>query len=195
MTSFIIEYLFDSFFLTNSNNACPNITDSSSIFTPYTLSDLYVAAYGNPNPSNITGYWLRVQFCVSQIGSSTAPTCSNTSVPNISSVQCYTRQDIQITYANVGSVTNPQPILGAVVFYYQGLVSDLFLECMHIFFPIFRLQHRQHQYSLHRRLLFKMYQIHLRLEGIKYHDLILEYRVIFSIHSLLIVLHLQLHSH
>ncbi len=82
-----------------------------------------MAAYGNPDPSNITGYWLPVTLCTSEIGSNSQPVCQTGSVPSPSAAQCYIRLDIQIAYANIGSVTNPQPILGAVIFHYQRVVS------------------------------------------------------------------------
>jgi len=96
-----------------------------------------VAAYGNPDPTNITGYWLPVTFCASEIGSANEPVCSNVSVPSPSAGQCYTRLDIQIAFANIGSVTNAQPILGAVIFHYQSTVSKKFLD--HVYLPFKRL--------------------------------------------------------
>jgi hypothetical protein len=93
---------------------------------PFSSLNLYVAAYGNPDPSNITGYWLPVTFCTSETGSSNDPVCQPVSVSTPTSGQCYNRLDIQIAYANIGSVTNPQPILGAVVFHYQRVVSEKF---------------------------------------------------------------------
>jgi hypothetical protein len=97
-----------------------------NIFVPFSSVNVFVAAYGNPDPANITGYWLPVTYCTSEIGSSNAPVCQQGSVPTPSSNQCYIRLDIQIAYANVGSVTNPQPVLGAVVFHYQRVVSEKF---------------------------------------------------------------------
>ncbi len=112
----------------NTSSNCPNITNSSNILLPFSSSNLYVSAYGNPDPSNITGYWLPVTFCTSEIGSSAAPVCQTGSAPISSAGQCYNRLDIQIAYANIGSVTNPQPILGAVIFYYQRVVSEKFFD-------------------------------------------------------------------
>lgn len=120
------------------SNGCPNINQSTNVFTPYDVGNLYVAAYGNPNPSNITGYWLPVQFCTSEIGSSVDPVCSeSSSILNTVTSECYIRLDIQIIYANIGSVTNPQPILGAVVFHYQRTVSDKFLNYIYSSFQTF----------------------------------------------------------
>ncbi|CAF4358472.1 unnamed protein product [Rotaria sp. Silwood2] len=90
---------------------------------PFNSFNLYVAVDGNPNPSNISGYWLPVTYCIFEIGSSNEPVCQQGSIPNPSIDQCYTRLDIQIAYANIGSVTNPQPILGAVVFHYQSVAK------------------------------------------------------------------------
>jgi hypothetical protein len=102
-----------------------------------------VAAYGNPDPTNITGYWLPVTYCTSAIGSTNQPVCQTGSVPTLSAGQCYTRLDVQIAYANIGAVTNPQPILGAVVFHFQTIVSENFLD--HVYLHCFyRVQHRQH---------------------------------------------------
>jgi hypothetical protein len=36
---------------------------------------------------------------------------------------CYVKLDIQIAYTNIGSIYNPQPVLSAVIFNYQGIVS------------------------------------------------------------------------
>jgi hypothetical protein len=94
---------------------------------PVSSSALYVAVYGNSDPSNITGNWLQAMSCTSEIGSSDVPVCQTGFLPSSpSSDQCYIRLDIQIAYANIGSVTNPQPVLGAVVFHYQRVVSIRF---------------------------------------------------------------------
>ncbi len=116
----------------NTSSNCPTITNLTNILLPFSSPNLYVSAYGNPDPSNITGYWLPVTFCTSEIGSSAAAVCQTGSVPNSSASECYNRLDIQIAYANIGSVTNPQPILGAVIFHYQRVVSEKCLD--HIFF-------------------------------------------------------------
>ncbi|CAF1117493.1 unnamed protein product [Rotaria sordida] len=100
---------------------CPNQTNLPNIFMPFNSFNLYVAAYGNANPLNISGYWLPVTYCIFEIGSSNEPVCQQGSIPSSSTNQCYIRLDIQIAYANIGSVTNPQPILGAVVFHYQSV--------------------------------------------------------------------------
>ncbi len=128
--------IFDS--LTTSGS-CPNISGSSNIFVPYTSTNLYVAAYGDPDPSNVTGYWLPVTFCTSVIGSTSGSVCQTGSVPSTSTGQCYIRLDIQIAFANIGSVTNPQPILGAVVFHYQSIVSKKFLDHVYFSFQMFTL--------------------------------------------------------
>ncbi|CAF4501655.1 unnamed protein product [Rotaria socialis] len=100
---------------------CPNQAELSSIFLSFTSFNIYVAAYGNSDPSNITGNWLPVTYCVYDIGSSNEPVCLSGSRPDPSGNECYTRMDIQIAYANIGSVSNPQPILGAVIFHYQRI--------------------------------------------------------------------------
>jgi hypothetical protein len=87
-----------------------------------------VAAYGNSDASNIADHWLPVTFCTSEIGSSNEAVCQTSSVPSPSAGQCYNRLDIQIAYANIGSVTNPQHILGAVIFHYQRVVSKTCLD-------------------------------------------------------------------
>jgi hypothetical protein len=99
----------------------------------YNPTNLYVAAYGDPDPSNITGYWLPVIYCTSEIGSSSQPVCQTGSGPTPSATQCYTRLDVQIAYANIGAVTNPQPILGAVVFHFQRIVSEKFLDYIYLY--------------------------------------------------------------
>ncbi len=79
-----------------------------------------MGVYGSSNSSNITN-WLPVTFCTSTIGSTTGGVCQTNSVPS-SSGQCYTRLDIQIVYANFGSVTNPQAIIGGVIYNFQSVV-------------------------------------------------------------------------
>lgn len=91
---------------------------------PINSTSVYVAAYSNSNPSNVTIDWLPVISCTSNIGSSNQSVCNlgktNGSLNNI----CYTKLDIQISYTNIGSVLNPQHVLSAVIFYYQALVCE-----------------------------------------------------------------------
>ena len=103
---------------------CPSRAELQTIFGLASVTDLYVGVYGNADPSNITGHWVKVTTCTSEIGSSDPPDCQAGFLPNPSATQCYARLDTQIAYANIGSVTNPQPVLGAVVFHYQRTVSD-----------------------------------------------------------------------
>ena len=106
------------------STTCPSRTDLQTIFGLASVTDLYMGVYGNADPSNVTGHWVRVTSCTSEIGSSSPPDCQPGFLPNPSATQCYMRLDIQIAYANIGSVTNPQPVLGAVVFHYQRTVRD-----------------------------------------------------------------------
>lgn len=98
------------------------------------LTTLEVAAGGNIDPANTIGSnWLTVTHCTSEIGSSDEPVCQSGSVPDPSPSQCYIRLDIQVVYANIGSVINPQPIIGSVVFHYQRVVSIMsicFVKCL-----------------------------------------------------------------
>jgi hypothetical protein len=83
-----------------------------------------VARKGNSNPASIDENWVRVVGCTSSVGSTGDPVCQDNSIPDPPSGQCYTRLDIEITFANFGSVTNPQPILGSVTYYFQSVVSE-----------------------------------------------------------------------
>ncbi|CAF3636143.1 unnamed protein product [Rotaria sp. Silwood1] len=109
-------------FSSTASEICPNQTNLPNIFMPFNSFNLFVAANGNPNSSNISN-WLPVTYCIFEIGSSNEPVCQQGSIPNSSTDQCYIRLDIQIAYANIGAVTNPQPILGAVVFHYQSVTK------------------------------------------------------------------------
>ncbi|UJR14175.1 hypothetical protein I4U23_001170 [Adineta vaga] len=73
---------------------------------PIDSTTFRVASYGNSDPSDI---------------STPNAVCQQGSIPSTTSDQCYNRLDIQIAYANIGSVDNPQPILGAVIFHYQRI--------------------------------------------------------------------------
>ena len=121
--------MFISFILDSSttSNICPNITDLPNIFMPFNSFDLFVAANGSFDPSSITDNWLRVTYCTYEIGSSNEPQCGQ-SVSSVSEDQCYIRLDIQIAYANIGAINNAQPILGAVAFHYQRIVSEHFIR-------------------------------------------------------------------
>jgi hypothetical protein len=45
---------------------------------------------------------------------------------------CYVKLDIQIAYTNIGSIYNPQPVLSAVIFNYQGIVSKPLYQLLFI---------------------------------------------------------------
>ncbi|CAF1180887.1 unnamed protein product [Adineta steineri] len=105
----------------NSTLSCPNVADPTTALWAFSSFNISIAARGNSDPSNLSDDWLPIIFCTSQIGSSSGAVCQNGSMPSISSSSCYTRLDIQIAYANIGAVTNPQPILGAVIFHYQSV--------------------------------------------------------------------------
>ena len=92
-------------------------------------SSLYVAAYSNSDPTNITTDWLPVISCTSEIGSPNVRTCGNGILSNTTGTTCYIKLDIQIAYTNIGSVDNPQSVLSAVIFHYQGVVSENLLNC------------------------------------------------------------------
>ena len=114
-------------FILNSptiSETCPNITIVPNIFIPFDSLDIRVAGRGNSNPSTISDAWLSVTYCSFEIGSTNEPTCTTGSPPSLSSNECYTRLDIQIAYAKIGAVANSQPIIGAVAFHFQTLVSQ-----------------------------------------------------------------------
>ncbi|CAF1491043.1 unnamed protein product [Adineta ricciae] len=98
---------------------CPNINDVTNVLMPINATTLRIAASGSPDSSTISSPWLSVTYCVSETGSTADAVCQQNSIPTWTTGQCYDRVDIQIAYANVGSVSNPQPIIGAVVFHYQ----------------------------------------------------------------------------
>ncbi len=86
---------------------------------------------------NITSDWLPVIFCASTIGAPTQYQCNNDILTNtLFSQLCFIKLDIEIDYTNIGSIFNPQPVLSAVIFNYQGIVSEklfTFLSFMFIF--------------------------------------------------------------
>lgn len=92
---------------------------------PTASASLYVAAYSNPNRTSITTDWLPVKSCTSEIGKPSNYLCSDT-IRQFSSSDtlCYTKLDIQISYTNIGTLSNPQHILSAVIFHFQGQVSE-----------------------------------------------------------------------
>ena len=93
---------------------------------PVNSANLYVAAYSSADQLNITTDWLPVISCTSSIDSSNSPVCRNGILNTTSSDRCYTKLDIQIAYTNIGSINNPQSILSAVIFHYQGVNKDIF---------------------------------------------------------------------
>ncbi|CAF3594574.1 unnamed protein product [Rotaria sordida] len=102
---------------------CPNIYD---ILMPINATNLYVAAYSNPNMSNNTNDWLRVISCISAIGSPNIFQCQNgIKLYSSSDVVCYVKLDIQIAYTKIGSISNPQFVLSAVIFHYQTITTNL----------------------------------------------------------------------
>ncbi|CAF0912527.1 unnamed protein product [Rotaria sordida] len=102
---------------------CPNIYD---ILMPINATNLYVAAYSNPNMSNSTNDWLRVISCISGIGSPNIFQCQNgIKLYSSSDVVCYVKLDIQIAYTKIGSISNPQFVLSAVIFHYQTITTNL----------------------------------------------------------------------
>ena len=122
-----------SSFVLNRINAsaanCPNINDVTNVLMPINATALRIAASGSPDSSTISSPWLSVTYCASETGSTGNAVCQQNSIPTWTIGQCYDRVDIQIAYANIGSVSNPQPIIGAVVFHYQRSVS----HCLYFF--------------------------------------------------------------
>ena len=102
---------------------------------PTNSTNLYVAAYSNSNPLNISNDWLPVISCTSQIGSSNTDGCQIGVLNSSTNSLCYVKLDIQIAYTNIGSIYNPQPVLSAVIFNYQGLalVSQHLLQLLFSF--------------------------------------------------------------
>jgi hypothetical protein len=114
--------------------SCPDITAASNIFMLYNFNNLRVAGKGSSDPTNSSDSWITVQFCTSKIGSSNAPVCQTT--PTSTTGQCYIRLDVEIVFANFGSITNPQPIIGAVVYNFQSVVSRAYSK--HAYFRFFK---------------------------------------------------------
>lgn len=121
---FIDQFVVFSALISPTTTTCLTDTDIRQIFTSNINSPLYVGIYGNSDLSNSDSR-VEVIRCLSEIGSSDRPTCETGTFPSVSSGQCYVRLDIQIGYANTGAVTNPQQIIGTVVFHYQRLVSSM----------------------------------------------------------------------
>jgi hypothetical protein len=105
-----------------STTACP-VKDLQSTALS-TASAIYVAAYGNSNPFNVTSDWLPVISCTSEIGIPNNRECQMGNIITSLAGVCYVRLDIQIAYTKIGSVLNPQPVLSAVIFHYQKIVSS-----------------------------------------------------------------------
>ncbi|UJR32986.1 hypothetical protein I4U23_020448 [Adineta vaga] len=98
------------------SSTCPSASD---LFVPLSSDSVYVAAYSNSDPFNVSSDWLPVISCTSQIGNPTARQCQNGVLNSSSTSSCYYRLDIQIVYTNIGSLINPQTVLSAVIFHYQ----------------------------------------------------------------------------
>ncbi len=119
-----VKYGFISFsvYSLNSATTCP---DLHTLFIQTNSNNLYVAAYSDSNPSNITSDWLPVISYTSYTTSTTSTGDQNGILTSTAtSAACYIKLDIQIAYTNIGSVLNPQPVLSAVIFNYQGIVSE-----------------------------------------------------------------------
>lgn len=92
---------------------------------PVTLSSLYVAAYRNPDSSNIARDWLPVLYCTSTVGAPNARLCGNGVLLRADwGTSCYVKLDIEIAYTRIGSVYNPQPVISAIIFHYQVRISQ-----------------------------------------------------------------------
>lgn len=97
---------------------CLNVTNFSDFLGLTNVPNLYASIYGNPDV--MSDPWQRPSFCTSTTGSTESATCSKDSIPSPATSQCFTRVDIQIIYANLGSVTNPQAILSSVIYHFQS---------------------------------------------------------------------------
>ncbi|CAF1309533.1 unnamed protein product [Didymodactylos carnosus] len=96
-----------------------NILSTCQLALSINASEQFViGAYGNSSVDNAND-WLPVFYCTSSEGQTENPVCDTGYQPPNPNSPCITRLDIQIAYANIGSITNPQPVLGAVVFHYQ----------------------------------------------------------------------------
>ena len=104
-----------------SSSPCLSASNLQANLNSSSPANLYFGIYGNSD-LNTPSQWLQVTVCTSEIGSSAAPICQTGAVPDQAN-QCYVRLDIQVAYANIGEVSNPQPVLGAVVLHYQSIVS------------------------------------------------------------------------
>ena len=113
-------------FVAYSTTTCQ---DLHSLFINVNSTNLYVAAYSNPNFTNTTTDWLPVITCTSAVGLPSSYSCTNGLTVNLTSTAvCYIRLDIQIAYTNIGSIINPQAVLSAVIFHYQWVVrKNLFI--------------------------------------------------------------------
>jgi hypothetical protein len=91
------------------------------VLTPQNTRALYVAAYRNADPSNVTQDWLPIFSCTSELGSSNTDGCTTGALVLRAGDQCYERLDIQIMFTKIGSLSEPQSILSAVIFHYQAV--------------------------------------------------------------------------
>ena len=108
----------------SSSATCPTTAELGTNFLGTILTNIYIGTYGNSDVANFNSdQWKQVTTCTSEIGSSDVPVCQTGLVPTVTANQCYVRLDIQIAYANIGAVANPQSVIGAVVFHYQRIVS------------------------------------------------------------------------
>jgi hypothetical protein len=134
---FNYDFLSFSVYSATSTTNCSGLP---TLYIPNNSRNLYVAAYSNPNQMNTSSDWLPVIFCASTIGTPTQYQCNNDIITNsLFNQLCFIKLDIQIDYTNIGSIFNPQPVLSAVIFNYQGIVSEKlfksfnFLSFMFIF--------------------------------------------------------------
>ncbi|CAF2418718.1 unnamed protein product [Rotaria sp. Silwood2] len=106
-----------------------NCSDLYKLLIPIDSIDLYVAAYSNPDATNITRDWLPAISCTSEIGSPNIRQCQNgIKVYSNSDGSCHVKLDIQIAYTKIGSISNPQSLLSAVIFHYQTISSTSLLS-------------------------------------------------------------------
>jgi hypothetical protein len=103
-----------------STRTCP---DLHALFMKVGVTNLYVAAYSNPNFANASTDWLPVITCTSAVGTPSSRQCQNGLLLTLNTNGlCYIRLDIQIAYTYIGSVLNPQAVLSAVIFNYKRFV-------------------------------------------------------------------------
>ncbi|CAF2628030.1 unnamed protein product [Rotaria sp. Silwood2] len=124
-----ILFFFVFFFEYSVPSVPTNCSDLYKLLIPIDSIDLYVAAYSNPDATNITRDWLPAISCTSEIGSPNIRQCQNgIKVYSNSDGSCHVKLDIQIAYTKIGSISNPQSLLSAVIFHYQTISSTSLLS-------------------------------------------------------------------